>query len=134
MAVSEHSSWVVVIEDDNEIRRLLGHMLEERYNVVTACHGQDAIDKIKAMPIKPCIVFLDLMMPVMDGWAFLKYSEQNQLLPEVQVIVISAHPTQHLPKSIDFLPKPFNINSIEALCDACCTHKLPTDKHTQTED
>ena len=59
---------VLVVEDDRNIADLLQMYLEkEGYAVVTAYDGGQGLDKFRA--IRPDLVLLDVMMPVMDGWA-----------------------------------------------------------------
>ena len=62
---------VLVVEDDKNIRELLQMYLEkEGYAVTLAADGQQGLAKFRG--IKPDLVLLDVMMPVMDGWAVCK--------------------------------------------------------------
>jgi CheY-like chemotaxis protein/HPt (histidine-containing phosphotransfer) domain-containing protein len=59
---------VLVVEDDPAIRNFLKLALEaEGYRVETATQGQEALDMLPKLPT-PCLILLDLMMPVMDGF------------------------------------------------------------------
>jgi CheY-like chemotaxis protein len=63
---------VLVVDDDAGIRESLRDLLElEGYDVETAEHGRDGLQRIEAAGV-PCLVLLDLMMPVMNGVEFLK--------------------------------------------------------------
>ena len=62
---------VLVVEDDKNIRDLLQMYLEkEGYAVTVAADGGQGLAKFRA--IKPDLVLLDVMMPVMDGWSVCK--------------------------------------------------------------
>ena len=59
---------VLVVDDDEDSRRLLAHLLERRgYSVVLADGGQAALDVLGSTDVD--VVLLDVMMPVMDGFA-----------------------------------------------------------------
>lgn len=111
---------VLIIDDEAGIREILADYFSEKYDVVTAINGQDAIDKIESMLSLPCVVFLDLMMPVMNGWQFLEHVEHRGLLPGVRVIVTSAVPQEKSPSGINFLSKPYSVSDVEDYCEACC--------------
>ena len=82
---------VVVIEDDELIRDSLIDVLQDNgYEAIGAGDGQEALDKLAALPEKPCLIVLDLMMPGMDGREFRKQQLQDPALKDIPVIVISA--------------------------------------------
>src|SRR5262245_41874314 len=81
---------VLIVDDDQDIRDTLGGVLtEEGYRVVGAANGQEALDYLKDGE-RPCLILLDLMMPVMDGWQFLKQQGMSPSLAEIPVVVITA--------------------------------------------
>lgn len=82
---------VMVVEDDPDIRECVQMILEdEGYEVVTACNGAEAERELDHMAV-PCVVLLDLMMPVMSGWEFLEHLKRDGKLDDgLQVIVVSA--------------------------------------------
>jgi CheY-like chemotaxis protein len=80
---------LLLIEDEKDIREALREALEmEDYRVSTACNGQEAMEMLNKMEA-PCVILLDLMMPVLDGWEFRR---RQTLSPhsEIPVIVVSA--------------------------------------------
>ena len=81
----------MVVEDDADIRECVQMILEdEGYEVVTAANGAEAEAELAHME-EPCVVLLDLMMPVMSGWEFLEHLRQKGRLDEgINVIVVSA--------------------------------------------
>ncbi|MBI2391967.1 MAG: response regulator [Deltaproteobacteria bacterium] len=103
---------VLVVEDDEGIREALCDLLEtEGFDVVSAVHGRDALDKLKNSGPQPDVILLDLMMPVMDGWAFRAEQQSDPALAEIPVVVITAsrqadlatlNPRAFLKKPIDF--------------------------------
>ena len=80
---------VLVVEDDADVRDMLRTILEtEGYDTVVAANGLEALDAMQERT--PCVVLLDLMMPVMDGWTF---RERQLGIPEfagVPVICLTA--------------------------------------------
>ena len=85
---------VLVIEDDEAIRETMQLALEMRgYRVVTASNGQEGIEVLGALP-KPCLILLDLMMPVMDGWGFVTAIEHDPQLARIPVVVVTAFTKQ----------------------------------------
>lgn len=80
----------MVVDDDFDIREVLCEILvSEGYRVVDAANGADALRRLRAQDT-PNLVLLDLRMPVMDGYEFLKRREADSSLKEIPVIVLSA--------------------------------------------
>ena len=80
---------VLVVDDDNDQRDSLGLILELRgYSVETAANGRDALMKMR-QGSPPCLVLLDLMMPVMDGWKFWNELINDKALAATPVVVVS---------------------------------------------
>ena len=81
---------VMIIDDDPDIRDAFSAILElEGYDVVCAEHGQAALDYLSADNDPPCLIFLDLMMPVMDGREFRSRQLQTDH-SEIPVVVVTA--------------------------------------------
>lgn len=81
---------IVIIEDDEDIRDTLCLALEfEGYRVFCASNGKEGIDLLERNGA-PCLILLDLMMPIMNGWEFLQARSHRQDLSPVPVIVVSA--------------------------------------------
>lgn len=113
---------VLLVEDDEAIRDTLGEVLqEEGYGVVTAVHGAQALEKLLA-GLRPQIILLDLMMPVMDGWQLLQQLHRNEHLGTIPVVVVSAA-RDSLPMGASrYLHKPLDIDT---LLDAIAEHCQP---------
>ena len=80
---------VLIIEDDDEIREILAEMLAERgYPVATARNGVEGLAALRSGD-PPCVVLLDLMMPVMDGWTVRAEMLADPALAHIPVVVVS---------------------------------------------
>ncbi len=95
---------VLVVEDDEDIRETVAELLRaEGYSVATAGNGAEAIAYLRTNR-KPCLMILDLMMPVMDGWAVLAtLRDDPELAPALPVVVMSAAATLAKPVAVDVL-------------------------------
>lgn len=83
---------VLVVEDEEELREMMRDALEMNgYAVVTAEDGQDALDKIGGIK-RVCLVILDLLMPVMNGWDFVEQLRQRPEFVATPVVVHSSAP------------------------------------------
>src|SRR6185312_5888276 len=116
---------IFVVDDDKAIRETLEDLLQdEGYSVVTAMNGQEALQKLRAdSSRRPCVILLDLMMPVMNGGDFYAAQQNDPALSSTPVVVISA--AGHIsvkakPFGGDYLAKPIRIetvlNAIERHC------------------
>jgi len=84
------SRLVLVIEDDADFRGAIVSALEhERYEVIAAVNGKAGLELLQ-WGIVPCVVLLDLMMPVMDGWTFRRRQLADAALASIPVIILSA--------------------------------------------
>lgn len=84
---------ILIIEDDRDIRQSLGAILEEEgYPVVEAENGAVGLRELRDGH-EVSLVLLDLMMPVMDGWAFCREWEADAALAAIPVIIVSADGT-----------------------------------------
>jgi CheY-like chemotaxis protein len=110
---------VLVAEDDAAIRGVVAEALSDHgYAVTTVANGQEALDRCHA--VTPDVVLLDLMMPVLDGFQFLKRRSEGCPAP---VIVMSAgFRFRELPAEthIDgFVEKPFDLAVLVAAVERC---------------
>jgi CheY-like chemotaxis protein len=80
---------ILIVEDDDEIREILAEMLIERgFTVITARNGQEGLEAMRGAPAL-CVVLLDLMMPVMDGWQLRREMLADPALADIPVVVVS---------------------------------------------
>ncbi len=105
---------ILIVEDDADIRETLQHLLEASgYRAAPASNGKVALDLIDTMG-RPCLILLDLMMPVMDGWAFLSALDQNDGLADVPIVIVSAYTDKvaSLERAQQILKKPVDIHAL----------------------
>jgi CheY-like chemotaxis protein len=84
---------VMVVDDDTSVRESMSRLLEAKgYSVLQADNGQTALDLLKKEPHFPCLVILDLAMPIMDGRRFLEIRAEDPILRDIPVVVVSGNP------------------------------------------
>jgi CheY-like chemotaxis protein len=109
-------SWLVtLVEDDDDIREHLAEVLRARgLQVLEARNGAEALDLIRTRGVRPALVLIDLMMPVMDGWALLGAQQAEPLFDGVPVVVITAcDPDGPLPSTVQAVfRKPFSLAAL----------------------
>lgn len=82
---------ILVVEDNDDTRELYCAILRRHgYNVHEADNGETALEVLDKLDDDPCLVLLDLMMPVMSGGELLKVLHQSERLARVPVVVLSA--------------------------------------------
>ncbi len=116
---------ILIVEDDESIRETLQAVLElEGHEVLTAENGQEGLNVLAVQP-KPCLILLDLMMPVMNGWEFATALENDSKLSSIPIIVVSAYTDKATTiKSIGFLKKPIDLRSLnETVKKWCAAHE-----------
>lgn len=85
---------VMIVDDDMDIRESIAEVLQdEGYIAYVAANGKEAIEQLtlevdEPMPI---VILLDMMMPVMDGRAFIKETREMKQLAGIPIVVFSAH-------------------------------------------
>ena len=86
------AATVLVVEDDPDVREAISEALADGgFAPVTASHGGDALDYLRAEgQLRPSLILLDLMMPVMDGFQFRTEQRNDPRMAEIPVVVISA--------------------------------------------
>jgi CheY-like chemotaxis protein len=110
---------VLVVDDDVAIREVLVDILEaEGYAVASASDGQEALQRLSSLT--PCIVLLDLMMPVMDGFEVLAHLRADPATSALPVLVLTANRTGLPPGATSMLHKPFEISDMLAFVDDHC--------------
>jgi DNA-binding response OmpR family regulator len=104
---------VLIVEDDNDIRNSLSHILEdEGIPTLTARNGKEALDILKLEHTAPSLVLLDLMMPVMDGWEFRRRIETDRLVPPPKVVIVSAMSPDRTIGAAAWLRKPLGVEQL----------------------
>ena len=106
---------IMVIEDEFTIRDTLRLALEDDgYGVITAQNGKEALTKLSA--VKPHLILLDMIMPIMDGREFLdRVAEDLSLTPIPVLIVSGTADVRDVHGSVGFMRKPPDLDTLLAL-------------------
>ena len=120
--MTEHKQ-ILIIEDDDSIRDALEELFaSEGYSVAVADNGSTGLTALAAS--KPCLVLLDLMMPVMDGRGFLSAREgiADRVLAATPVVLITAAGEKGTTgcKVSEILTKPIDIERLLAVTHKYC--------------
>ena len=105
---------ILIIEDNEINREILNDILEERYEVLEAENGQQGLALLEQYHQELSVILLDLQMPVMDGFEFLRRVQGDALLSAVPVIVMTADENADTEArcmelgAVEFLEKPYN--------------------------
>ena len=103
---------ILIVEDDHDIRESVAELLTmEGYPVIEARDGLEGLDRLRQMEL-PCIILLDMMMPVMDGPEFLTRVLADPVLCGCTVLVLTASHMQPPPGAAGILRKPFDFQAL----------------------
>jgi two-component system chemotaxis response regulator CheY len=108
---------VLVIEDEGLIATIVVDLLtDEGYEVERMHNGRSALVLVQIWT--PCLILLDIMMPVMDGQRFLRELERLQPLAAIPVVVVSGAGGPMLAnlgmRVADVIRKPFDVDRLVA--------------------
>ena len=82
---------VLIVEDDADIREIVEEALaDEGYEVVGACDGVDALERLRAAVVLPRLILLDLMMPRMNGAELRAELLKVEAWSSIPVVIVSA--------------------------------------------
>jgi CheY-like chemotaxis protein len=110
---------VLIVDDDADIRDSLQDFLEDQgYVVSAAVNGAEAIRSLQSGEL-PCVVILDLLMPVLDGNQTFEAMQRNPRLASVPVIVSTSDPSR-APSGVLIMKKPINLNRLLAAVRQHC--------------
>ncbi len=122
----EHEPHVVlVVDDDDELRESLSELLElEGFGVEGASNGREALAYLQAhLGAPPCVIVLDLMMPVMSGPELRAEQLRDDVLARIPVVVLTAssHPERQAEalRAVGYFSKPLRF---EAFFDVLRSH------------
>jgi len=86
----ENQEFVLIVEDDSDTAKALAEYLKSKgYRSMIATNGQEAIDVLRAGE-KPCLILLDIMMPIKNGWDFRDEMLGEPELAAIPIIVVTA--------------------------------------------
>lgn len=109
----------ILIVDDSEFNRaILKEILEETYEIIEADGGKEALHKIDEYGMEISLVLLDIIMPEKDGFEVLKYMEEESLISDIPVIIISSEDSANYIRRAyemgvsDYINRPFDANIV----------------------
>lgn len=114
--VADGGGWVLVVDDDADIRESITDVLEMRgFRVKTAVNGAQALEILRGGG-RPCVILLDLMMPILNGWEFCAEQRKDAALAALPVVVISGGGSTNAKAAdlgvTEFLRKPLELAAI----------------------
>lgn len=105
----------ILIVDDSELQRTaLSYFLDRYYRTVEQTNGQEALEYLRLHSTDVSAILMDLNMPVMDGYTFLKEFQKDEILSMIPVLVLTSDNTPEEEAeclrtgATDFVAKPFN--------------------------
>jgi len=125
---------VFLIDDDQDDREIFEESLlslDVSVKFEQASNGQEALGKLNAPGFKkPDLIFLDINMPIMDGWQFLKYIKQDKNFSDIPVIIYSTSSSQEDEEfafrnnASEFITKPYSISNLREELEKTITNFL----------
>ena len=104
---------VLVVDDEEINREILGGILEESYDVLYATNGEEALNIVEKKGPLLSLVLLDLMMPVMDGFAVMEKMQQDVVMRNIPIIVLTSEESAEIESlrkgAADFIKKPYDM-------------------------
>lgn len=111
---------VLVIEDSADLRSLIKLALSrEGYDVSLASNGREALEILKDGRMKPDLILLDLLMPIMGGAAFLAEQKLHSEIANIPVVVCSGT-RMDVPEQVGYLKKPIELTELIQVVQKHC--------------
>lgn len=110
--------FVLIVEDEIDLRESLRDVLEdEGYQVMVAGDGREAMAHLSSL--RPCVVILDLIMPIMTGNEVYDAMQADPTLATIPVIVATSDPSRS-PSGVPIMKKPVNVTRLIELVHELC--------------
>ena len=115
-------SQILIVDDDLGIRSTLQEILRYHgYGTQLAADGREAYDLL-IKGYRPDLIFLDLMMPIMNGWEFLEKQQADSQIRLIPTVVVTAVGNSDLPPpSVRLLRKPFGLAEVLSTVREFCS-------------
>ena len=114
----QNKARILIVDDSEFNRAILKEILEETYEIIEADGGNEALHKIDEYGMKISLVLLDIIMPEKDGFEVLKYMEEERLISDIPVIIISSEDSANYIRRAyemgvsDYINRPFDANIV----------------------
>jgi CheY-like chemotaxis protein len=103
---------ILIVEDEDDISFQLAAVLQqEGYAVRTAANGREAIESLERDGC-PSLILLDLLLPELDGWQFMRAQASREEWRHVPVVAISAVSYRGAPGAAAIVPKPIDLSAL----------------------
>lgn len=118
----EDCHGILIVEDDTDIRESIKEILElEGYTVYAAQNGREALEILEKLG-HPCLILLDLMMPVMNGWDFLKHRANEHRFEDIPVVVATASEDVRAQNINGLIRKPVDLDALLRVAAKYCSN------------
>ena len=118
--VNKVNNTLLIVDDDAMTRNLIKKTFNDKYEIIMATNGKEAIETLNKIGFDNIVgIFLDIMMPVADGFVVLDYLREKNILSKIPVIIISGTEEKETRQRVykyniaDLLEKPFNLEIIK---------------------
>lgn len=116
---------ILVVDDNEDVRFALTTLLETKgYATACATNGADALTLLRQHTVEPCLILLDLCMPVMDGTEFREAQRRDSQLAILPVVIYSGvADLQQQASALDvphYFNKPLNLDALVGLVHQYC--------------
>ena len=114
MKANATKKTILVVDDEDILKKPLIAVLQEEYDIFDAKNGQEALDILAIHASEIAVIVLDLMMPVMDGITFLEHFGNHEEYKKIPVIVATSNEDEGMERKCleygvwDFIMKPYN--------------------------
>ena len=117
MALSASRGQILIVEDNRDLRQLYKRAFRRAgYEIAEAGNGFEALHHLQHTDAAPSLIVLDLMMPKMDGWEFLREYRALHPDPEIPIVVVSAS-SEQVPMGVRVLSKPIDLDQLVRLAN-----------------
>ncbi len=137
--LKNRSLTVLIVEDDDELREILQAEFElEGLTALTATNGSEAVTAVREL--KPDLILMDLMMPVMDGIEATKIVKGSEETRHIPIIMLTAAGNKEdivaglEAGAIDYITKPFFMPELKSRLRSVLQHKIMYDELKRIQD
>lgn len=117
----------ILVTDDNVLENAIirNYLYNERYNIVSALNGREALELIESRNID--LILLDMVMPVMDGYEFMREFTKTPYYKQIPIIVTSSlDDTQNIEKILEYNIFDYIIKPLDHMNRLILVNKIKT--------